>query len=122
MLKPNPILVYVGDASRAAAFMSASGWTVFTAPTTRDALAQTLFSYPDAIIIDAAHDMLRAEDTYFHLRTINHPSMVLLSNMPLRWELPEDNSVQVLAENTALVDVVDTLRHMLAGETEKVPC
>lgn len=85
-MKNNPVIVYVGAASSRDALAQASGWNVLGATTFREALSQVIYSHPDLVILDAQHDMLVAEDTFFHLRTIQHPPILVLTNVPGRWE------------------------------------
>lgn len=113
-----PIIVFVGDDDRATDFMEASGMYVLGAPTLRIALAQTIFSYPDAIVIDGAADnMLLAEDAFFHLRSIEHPPMVVLSDAPGRWETEGKNPVIILPNATSNEVLTDTLRQVTQRDT-----
>ena len=100
-MKQNPVIVFVSSKERAEEFKMVSGFQVFAAPTLRDALAQTIFSYPDAIIIDAAYDMVVADDSYYHLRTIEHPPLIVLSDASLRWERQGGSLVAILPENSS---------------------
>ena len=114
MNQSKPVIVYVGNEADSTQFKNESGWVVFSAPALRDALAQTIFSYPDAIVIDATHDMVVAEDTYYHLRTINHPPIIILSDMPLRWNMPKDVPVTVISPNTNSYDLMATINDYLS--------
>ena len=109
MNQSKPVIVYVGNEADSTQFTNDSGWVVFAAPALRDALAQTIFSYPDAIVIDATHDMVLAEDTYYHLRTINHPPIIILSDMPLRWHMPKNAPVTVISPNTDSYALMSTI-------------
>lgn len=108
-MKQSPVIVFVSSREHAAEFKQFSGYEVFAAPTMRDALAQTIFSYPDAIIIDAAYDMLVADDSYMHLRSIEHPPLIVLSDMSLRWERHGGGQVVILPENTSHEDLVQAI-------------
>lgn len=99
-MKHNPVVVYVGTKEQSETFAKSNNMVVYSAATMRDALAQTIFSYPDAIVVNAFENMLLAEDTFFHLRTIEHPPIVMLSNMPWRWEIKSGNEVRVLRQDT----------------------
>lgn len=120
-MKHKNVVVYVGEKAQAEAFAESTNIVVYGADTMRDALAQTIFTYPDAIIIDASENMLRAEDSYFHLRTINHPPIVLLSNMPWRWETEHRGKVAILPENSDLQSIAYTIQELLVEEV-KTPC
>jgi hypothetical protein len=112
-MKHNPVIVFVSSTENAEAFKAVSGYEVFAAPAMRDALAQTLFSYPDAIVIDSSYDMLVADDSYYHLRTIEHPPLIVLSDMSLRWERHGGGQVVILPENSsyeAIADAIQALR------------
>lgn len=109
MNQSKPVIVYVGNEADSTQFTHESGWVVFAASSLRDALAQTIFSYPDAIVIDAMHDMVLAEDTYYHLRTINHPPIIILSDMPLRWKMPKNEPVTVISPNISSYDLMATI-------------
>ena len=114
-----PIIVFVGDDNRATEFMEASDGYVLGAPTLRDALAQTIFSMPDAIIIDAApENMTVAEDVFFHLRTIQHPTIVLLSDVPGRWDTARVKNVSILPNDSAAADIATHLNLVLNGTLE----
>jgi DNA-binding response OmpR family regulator len=111
-MKQNPVIVFVSSKERAEEFKTVSGFQVFAAPTMRDALAQTIFSYPDAVIIDAAYDMVLADDSYYHLRTIEHPPLIILSDASLRWERRGGGMVVILPESSddeTLVEAIQTL-------------
>ena len=119
-MKQNPVIVFVSSKERAEEFKMASGFEVFAAPAMRDALAQTLFSYPDAIVIDSAYDMLVADDSYYHLRTIEHPPLIVLSDMSLRWERRGGGMVAILPENSSSDDIISAI-HALDTETSSLP-
>ena len=119
MRSNQPVIVFVGDDDRATEFMEASGTYVLGAPTSRIALAQTVFSFPNAIIIDATpENMQLAEDVYFHLRTIDHPTIIVLSDAPARWDTAAVSSVSILPSSTSHEDVAKHLRLALAGTLE----
>ena len=119
-MKHQPVIVFVADEERSQEFTKASNLVVFGADKFRDALAQTIFSYPDVIVIDAGSDMLRAEDTFFHLRTINHPPIVVLSNVVGRWEMHRGNPVTVIPEDSTDYQIEETVRAILAGDVKAV--
>ena len=119
-MKQNPVIVFVSSQERAEEFKTVSGYEVFAAPTMRDALAQTLFSYPDAIVIDSAYDMLVADDSYFHLRTIEHPPLIVLSDMSLRWERRGGGQVVILPENTSDDEIADAIQ-AISSEATSLP-
>lgn len=97
MNKKTQVLVYVGDDERSTNFMEASNTYVLGAPTLRIALAQIMFSNPDAVIIDAMpENMLLAEDTYFHMRTLRNIPVVILSDMLERWDTVGDYPVSIV--------------------------
>ena len=77
-MKHNPVVVYVGTKEQSEAFAKEQDMPVYGENTMLGALAQTIFSYPDAIVVDASENMLLAEDTFFHLRTIEHPPIVIM--------------------------------------------
>jgi hypothetical protein len=118
-MKQNPVIVFVSSKERAEEFKMASGFEVFAAPAMRDALAQTIFSYPDAIIIDASYDMVVADDSYFHLRTIEHPPLIILSDMSLRWERRGGGVVVILPESSSDEDIANSI-HSLNNETSSL--
>jgi hypothetical protein len=114
-----PVIVFVGDDNRATEFMETSGTYVLGAPTSRIALAQTVFSFPDAIIIDATpENMQLAEDVYFHLRTIKHPAIVLLSDVPALWDTQAVSNVTILPTSTSHEEVAKHMRLTLSGALE----
>lgn len=115
MINNNPLIVFVGDQKKSERFAAASNMKVFGASSLRDALGQTIFSYPDAIVIDAADDMLRAEDSFFHLRTINHPPLVILSDVPGRWDTRKRGVVHILPEDSSPTDIANFIRSILRG-------
>jgi hypothetical protein len=119
-MKQNPVIVFVSSKERAEEFMAVSNFEVFAAPTMRDALAQTLFSYPDAIVIDASYDMVVADDSYFHLRTIEHPPLIVLSDMSLRWERRGGGMVIILPETSSNDDICTAIQS-LDTETSSLP-
>ena len=116
-MQNNPVVVFVTDDNRSQAFITATSLVTFGADTMRDALSQVIFSYPDVIVIDASQNMLRAEDTFFHLRTINHPPIIVLSNVVGRWEMHTGNSVIVMPEDSSDFQIEETIRAIMAGET-----
>lgn len=121
-MKHKPVVVYVADKAQSEAFEQETDIRSYGADTMRDALAQTIFTYPDAIVIDASDDMLRAENTYFHLRTIQHPPIVLLSNMPHRWDTENRGAeVVILPEASDYETIAETIKELLA-EDLKTPC
>ncbi|MEM9952063.1 MAG: hypothetical protein AAF846_10705 [Chloroflexota bacterium] len=119
-MKNQPVIVFVTDADRSQAFTTDTNLVVFGADNMRDALAQTIFSYPDVIVIDSASDMLRAEDTFFHLRTINHPPIIMLSNIVGRWEMQRGNPVVIMPEDSTDYQIEETVRAILAGNTKAI--
>jgi hypothetical protein len=106
----NPVIVFVSGKEQAEAFKVVSGFEVFAAATLRDALAQTLFSYPDAIVIDSSYDMILADDSYYHLRTIEHPPLIVLSDMSLRWEQHGGGQVIILPENSSHETIAEAIQ------------
>ena len=114
-----PIVVFVGNDDRATELMEASNTYVLGAPTLRDALAQTIFSMPDAIVIDATPENMKlAEDVFYHLRTIQHPNIVLLSNVPASWDTSRVNNVSILPNETTVEDLAMHLNQVLTGVME----
>lgn len=120
-MKHNPVVVYVGTKEQSEAFAKNNDVIVYGAATMRDALAQTVFSYPDAIVINASEDMLLAEDTFFHLRTIVHPPIVMLSNMPWRWETKRGDTVIVLQQDSDHETIAQTILDTLTKAIQ-APC
>lgn len=116
-MQNNPVVVFVTDDNRSQAFMKATDLVTFGADNMRDALSQVIFSYPDVIVIDASQEMLRAEDTFFHLRTINHPPIIVLSNVVGRWEMHGGNPVIIMPEDSSDYQIEETIRAVLANET-----
>lgn len=112
-MKNNPIVVFVTDDEQSQAAMQDSNLLIFAAQTTRDALAQVVFSYPDIIVIDARDDMLRAEDVYFHLRSIEHPPVVILSDMPQRWDTSRSQRITVLPEDSNMQTIITAMYALL---------
>jgi hypothetical protein len=119
-MKNHPVIVFVADDKRSQAFMKDSDLVTFGANTFRDALSQVIFSYPDVIVIDASQDMLRAEDTFFHLRTINHPPIIVLSDVTGRWDMQGGNSVIVMPEDSSDYQIAEMVRAVLAGDTTAI--
>ena len=119
-MKNNPVVVFVADEKRSQEFINNSELVTFGANNMHDALAQVIFSYPDAIVIDARDNMLRAEDTFFHLRTINHPPIIMLSNLRQRWDTSGKNEVIVMSEYSANSEIEASIRSLLADK--KVAC
>lgn len=115
-MKNNPVVVFVADEKRSEKFMTATNFHVLPADTFRDALAHVIFSYPDSIVIDASKDVLRAEDTFFHLRTINHPPIIILSNVEERWDRQGKNPVIVLPTNSSPQDIEQAIQATLTGD------
>ena len=114
-----PIIVYVGNEDRATDFMEASDTYVLGAPTLRIALAQTVFSFPNAIIIDAAPEYTQlAEEVLSHLHTIKHPPIVLLSDERDAWDTEDIEDVTILPQNSTYQAIAAHLRRILAGELE----
>ena len=115
-MKKNPVVVFVADEKRSQEFMNNSNLVTFGADTMYKALAQVIFSYPDVVVIDASDDMLRAEDTFFHLRTINHPPIIMLSNLRQRWYTGGKNDVIVMSEYSATHEIEDAIRSIVADK------
>jgi hypothetical protein len=114
-MKHNPVVVYVGNEEQSTSFAKDHSMIVYGEDTMRGALAQSIFSYPDAIVINASEDnMLLADDTFFHLRSIEHPPIVILSNMPWRWETERGGSVVVLRQNSEHETVSQAIHDILA--------
>ena len=114
-----PIIVYVGDENRATDFMEASDTYVLGAPTLRIALAQTVFSFPNAIIIDASPEYANlAEEVLSHLHTIKHPPIVLLSDDRNGWDTEDIADVCILPQTSTYQAIAAHLRRILAGELE----
>lgn len=119
-MKTNPVIVFVADNKRSEAFTRDSNLVTFGVDTFRAALSQVIFSYPDVIVIDASDDMLRAEDTFFHLRTINHPPIIVLSDIPNRWEMKSGNPVIVMPEGSPDYQLDEMIRAILTGDTTAI--
>ena len=115
-MKNNPVVVFVADEKRSQEFIDNTNIVTFGADNMHDALAQVIFSYPDVIVIDARDNMLRAEDTFFHLRSINHPPIVMLSNLRQRWDTSGENDVVVMSEYSATYEIEETIRSILSGK------
>ena len=114
-----PIIVYVGNEDRATDFMEASDTYVLGAPTLRIALAQTVFSFPNAIIIDAAPEYARlAEEVLSHLHTIKHPPIILLADNAAGWNTEDIDEVTILPQNTSYSAIAAHLCGILTGELE----
>lgn len=120
-MKHNPVVVYVSNKAQSDRFAENTDIVTYAADTMRDALAQTIFTYPDAIVIDASDDMLRAENTYFHLRTIEHPPIIILSNMPYRWETEYRGQVSILPEGSDIETIAQAVMNLIT-EDLKTPC
>ncbi len=111
------IMLVIGTGKRQETLAEDGRWIVFHAPTLRDALAQTIFSHPNVIVIEAGSDMLLAEDAFYHLRTIEHPPILLLSDMPNRWDTRRfSNPVRVLPEAADAEAISHALDAMLHGD------
>jgi len=119
-MQNNPVVVFVADEKRSQEFINNSNLVTFGADNMHGALAQVLFSYPDVIVIDARDSMLRAEDTFFHLRSINHPPIIILSNLRQRWDTSGENDVIVMSEYSANGEIEEQIRSILASK--KVAC
>ena len=114
-----PITVFVGDDNRATDVMEIGGLYVYGAPTLRIALAQTIFSLPDAIVIDASEANLQlADETYAHLGTIQHPPLVVLSDEPNRWDTSNMNTVTILPANAAPSEIAAAVGHSIRKQLE----
>jgi hypothetical protein len=119
MRSNKPVIVFVGDDDRATDFMEATDTYVLGAPTLRIALAQTIFSYPDAIVIDAQPaNMPMAEEVFSHLQTIAHPPLVLLSDEPGRWDTRTINTVTILPNDATHEALAEAVYQMVNGHIE----
>ena len=115
-MKTNPVVVFVSNDEKSQATMTDNNMLVFRADTLRDALAQIVFSYPDVIVIDASDDMLRAEDVYFHLRSIQHPPVLILSDVPARWDTAQVDNARVLPQDSDMVSVIAEINSLLGRQ------
>lgn len=115
MSKQNPVILYIGSEANSEAFIAPSNWIIYAANELMDALARSVFDYPDAIIIDAKDDMLLAQDAYFHLLTVDYPPIVILSDTVGRWNIDGD-SVHILPESSTDTDIAHAIHALLAIE------
>lgn len=112
----DPVVVFVGDDNRATDVMEIGGLYVYGAPTLRIALAQTIFSFPNAIVIDASGANLQlAKETYTHLLTIQHPPLVVLSDDASQWDT---QVVSILPGNASPVEIAAAVGQVIRKQLE----
>jgi len=116
-MKNQPVVVFVADADRSQAFAKDASVIVFGADNFRNALSQVIFSYPDVVVLDARDNVMRAEDTLFHLRTIEHPAIVILSDVPQRWDTVSKTPIIVLGVDSSHQAIEQAVLAVLAGDT-----
>lgn len=119
-MQNNPVVVFVAGEKRSQEFKNNSNLVTFNSNTFHNALAQVIFSHPDVIVIDASEDMLRAEDTFFHLRSITHPPIIMLSNLRQRWDTRGEKDVIVMSEYSANYEIEEMIQSLIGDK--KVAC
>lgn len=112
----NPVIVYVGDEQSAEQFVATSQSHVLAAATYRSALSQVIFSHPDAIILNAGDDILSAEDTFFHLQSIDHPLTIILSDVEGRWATSDSDHIIVLPQDSSAQYIHNIICETLWGD------
>lgn len=112
-----PMFVFVGTAARRAeldAQAADRGLVLFDAPEDPlyGTLAQVVAFFPDAAVIeDTGDDIVR--EIVMHLNSINFEPIVLLSDVPGAWDIPEGARMVVLPRQTTAYEIFDAMRALL---------
>lgn len=111
MSQQHPTIVFVGDHERADGLnqlVEAHGWTVLEPQEMMEALAMVVFEYPDMVIIEDAPDNPTGHEVYAHLRSIDFPGLLVLTDRPEVWDLDTHPEETLLLRTPAsvLVDEV----------------
>lgn len=116
MTKLNPVIVYIGDVQHALALQTAvqpCGWTLLYPQDMMEALAMQVFYYPDAVVIEENSTFDDPRGVYAHLRSIAVENILVLSNKPASWGLPNGGAMRCLPTYTSIETLVDTLGQMV---------
>lgn len=123
MSQQHPTLVFVGDQERAYSLnqlVEAHGWTVLAPDEMMEALAMVVFEYPDMVIIEDAPDNTMAQDVYAHLRSIDFPGLLVLTDRPEIWDLNAHSEEALLLRTPASV-LVDEVAARITADITSLP-
>lgn len=124
MTRMNPVIVYVGEAQHALALQTALqplGWSLLYPQEMMEALAMQVFYYPDMFIIEDNGSFDDARGVYAHLRSVGMDNILLLTNKPATWGLPNGGSVRALPTYSSIDTLVEAVTTMIEADPEKMP-
>jgi hypothetical protein len=107
-------LLYVGDSARGEQLQTSAtsrGWNLLRPTELLEALALYVFCFPDLVVLDATVERDLAEAVFFHLRSVEAPALLVLTETttPGPWDglpSPAVTIIQPTAHPDALLDLV----------------
>ncbi len=107
-------LLYVGDSAWGEQLQTRAisrGWNCLRPTELLKALAQYVFCFPDLVVLDATVERDLAEAVFFHLRSVDAPALLVLTEAttPGPWEgmpSPKVTVIPPVAHPDALLDLV----------------
>ncbi len=107
-------LLYVGDSAQGDQLQTSAtsrGWNLLRPTELMEALALYVFCFPDLVVLDATVDCDLAEAVFFHLRSVDAPALLVLTEAttPGPWDGLPSPAVTVIpptAHPDVLLDLV----------------
>lgn len=107
-------LLYVGDSTRGEQLQTSAtsrGWNCLRPTELLEALALYVFCFPDLVVLDATVERDLAAAVFFHLRSVDAPALLVLTEAttPGPWDGLPSPAVTVIpptAHPDALLDLV----------------
>jgi hypothetical protein len=87
-------------------------WELHIAANLTDALGIYVFHFPNVIVIDGTVPF--APDALLHLLSVEAAPIILLTDKPHCWQLPDDDAVIVLDPATDAAALVQRIHHLTA--------
>lgn len=87
-------------------------WELHIAANLTAALGIYVFHFPNVIVIDGKVSF--APDALLHLRSVDAAPIILLTDKPQCWQLPDDGAVIVLDPATDAAALVRRIHHLTA--------
>jgi len=107
-------LLYVGDSTQGEQLQTSAtsrGWNFLRPTELLEALALYVFAFPDLVVLDATVERDLSEAVFFHLRSVDSPALLVLTEAttPGPWDGLQSPAVTVIpptAHPDELLDLV----------------
>ncbi|MFP4435722.1 MAG: hypothetical protein ACLFVO_00435 [Chloroflexaceae bacterium] len=105
-------LLYVGDSDQGDQLQTSAtsrGWNVLRPTELLEALALYVFCFPDLVVLDATVERDLAEAVFFHLRSVDAPALLVLTEAttPGPWDGLPSPAVTVIPPTAQADELLD---------------